>query len=127
MSQERPTGSIRAIHGPDCPLDPWPIPPDWVLEGVPRASGAVLWQSEDKRVLNGIWECTPGKFTWDYTWDETAYVFEGRLTITGEDGHTLSLGAGDLGFVESGTRLTWEIKETVRKAFHVRSDTPVEL
>ncbi len=127
MYQAAPGGGIHIMHGPDAALEPWPIPKNQVLAGSPQAAGAVLWQSDDKRLLNGIWECTPGEFTWDYTWDETAYFFEGRFTLTDEDGHSVSLGAGDLGFVKAGTRSTWRITETVRKAFHVRSDTPVEL
>jgi len=126
MNQAAP-GAICAMHGPDAALESWPIPQSQVLSGEPRAAGTVLWQSDDKRLLNGIWECTPGTFTWDYTWDETAYFFEGKFTITDEGGDTVSLGAGDLSFVRAGTRSTWVITETVRKAFHVRSDTPVEL
>lgn len=63
MSQATPGDGIRVIHGPDAALEPWPIPKDQVLAGSPEASGAVLWQSDDKRLLNGIWECTPGEFT----------------------------------------------------------------
>ena len=37
------------------------------------------------------------------------------------------LQGGDLFFVTAGTKATWEVSEYVRKAFHFRSDTPVEL
>lgn len=127
MAQSVTGGAIKTIHGPDAALDPWPILDEQVVSGRPRASGTVLWQSEDKRLLNGIWECTPGSFTWDYTWDETAYLFEGKLTITDQNGIRNELGVGDLIFMPSGTRSTWEITERVRKAYHIRSATPVEL
>ena len=127
MSQPAVSGSIRHINEPDAALDPWPIPEGWVQAGSPRASGAVLWQSDDKRIMSGVWQCTPGKFVWEYTWDETAHISRGRFTVTDQDGHTVSLGAGDLLFIEAGTRAVWEVAETVRKAFHVRSDTAIEL
>ena len=127
MTQAVTGGAIKAIHGPDAALDPWPISDEQVVSGSPRASGTVLWQSEDKRLLNGIWECTPGSFTWDYTWDETAYLFEGKLTITDQNGIRNELGVGDLIFMPTGTHSTWEITERVRKAYHIRSATPVEL
>ena len=127
MSTPTVSGSIRHVNEPGADLDPWPIPEEWVQEGNPQASGAVLWQSDDVRVMNGVWQCTPGKFTWDYTWDETASISQGRFTITDQDGRIVSLGAGDLLFVEAGTKAVWEVVETVRKAFHVRSDTPIEL
>lgn len=118
---------IRTVHSPSAALEPWPIAGDQIVAGHPQASGAFLWQSDDKRLSNGVWECTPGSFRWDYTWDETIYFREGRVTITDQDGKSVSVGAGDLIFVPAGTKSTWVITETVRKVFHLRSDTPVEL
>ena len=56
-----------SVRGPE--LDRWPIPDDQVVSGSPQASGRFLWQSDDKRLSNGLWRCTEGSFTWDYTWD----------------------------------------------------------
>ena len=97
------------------------------MEGAPQAHGRFLWQSEDRRLGNGLWCCTPGSFDWEYTWDETIYLIEGEVTISDQDGTSRTYRAGDLLFAPSGTSSRWKIAQTVRKAFHIRSDTPVEL
>ncbi len=125
MAETSVAGRIHKLHGPDASLDPWPIPEDQIRSGTPVARGTIMWQSEDKRLANGIWECSPGSFTWDYTWDETIFLLEGRIRITDETGSTTELGPGDLFFVPTGTKSTWEITEHVRKAYHFKSETPV--
>jgi hypothetical protein len=127
MARATVTGEIRKVHGPDASLDPWPIPENQILSGKPEANGSVLWQSEDKRLLNGIWECTPGSFTWDFTWNETIYLLEGNILLTDSDGNKTEVSPGDLIFVPAGTKVTWEISKHVRKAYHISSDAPVEL
>ena len=127
MTTTTPTNGIRTVKVADAALDAWPIPAEQILGGDPQASGVLLWQSDDKRLANGVWECTPGSFTWSYTWDETIFVREGAFTMTDQTGTTTSVGAGDLIFVPSGTQSTWNITETVRKVFHFRSAKPVDL
>jgi uncharacterized cupin superfamily protein len=126
MARATVTGGVRKVHGPDASLDPWPIPADQILSGNPEAKGSILWQSDDKRMLNGIWECAPGSFTWEYTWDETIYLLEGNILITDGEGNRTDVSAGDLIFVSAGTKATWEISKHVRKAYHISSETPVE-
>ena len=124
---ETASGRIPAVSAPTAALDPWPIPESQITGGSPQAAGRFLWQSEDKRLGNGVWTCAPGSFTWEYTWDETIYLLEGEVTIADQDGNSNTYRAGDLFFVPAGTRSTWEVTKAVRKVFHLRSDTPVEL
>ena len=118
---------IHKLHGPDASLDPWPLAREQIISGNPEARGTIMWQSDDKRLANGFWECSPGSFTWEYTWDETIYLIEGRIRITDETGSTTEVGPGDLFFVPAGTKSTWVITEHVRKAYHFKSETPVEI
>ena len=97
-----------------------------MTSGDPEARG-LFWQSDDKRLGNGVWSCTPGSFNWDYTWDETIYFREGEVTISDQDGNSNTYRGGDMVFVPTGTKAKWEVTKTVEKAFHIRSDTPVEL
>ena len=127
MQKEKVAGGILTVNAPGASLDPWPLPKEQIISGDPQASGRFLWQSEDKRLGNGVWECTPGSFTWDFTWDETLSLLEGEVTITDQDGRGNTYRAGDLIFVTTGTKSTWVITKTVRKVFHIRSETPVEL
>ena len=124
---ETASGRISSIKAPTALLDSWPIPEAQITGGEPQAAGKLLWQSEDKRLGNGVWTCTPGSFTWDYTWDETIYLLEGEVLIADQDGNSETYTAGHLFFVPAGTRARWKVIRAVRKVFHLRSDTPVEI
>ena len=101
-------------------LDPMPIPGEWILEGDPQASGAILWKSADGKQCNGIWECTPGVFNYVHT-DETGTVVAGRVTVTPEGGEPIEIAAGDVFFFPEGTKTRWQVHETVRKSFHLHA------
>ena len=124
---ETASGRISSVSAPTASLDPWPLLPAQITGGNPQAAGRFLWQSDDKRLGNGVWTCTPGSFTWDYSWDETIYLLEGETTIADQDGNSNTYRAGDLFFVPTGTKARWEVTRAVRKVFHLCSDTPVEL
>ena len=118
---------IPKISVADAKLDDWTLPQEAIKGGDPVAKGKFLWQSDDKRLGNGVWTCEPGSFTWDYTWDETIYFIEGEATITDQDGNSVTYRGGDMFYVPAGTRSTWKVTKSVRKVFHLRSDEPVEL
>jgi len=105
---------------PEANLDSWPIPADQVLEGDPQARGLLLWKSDDSKLANGIWECTPGRFTWVHA-DETLCVVEGSATITPEGGEPFEIRPGVVAFFPEGTKTEWRVTETLRKAFHLHS------
>ena len=60
----------------DTELSPWPLPAEWVEQGDPQAGGAVLSKSPDSRIIRGVWACTPGRFRWMFTYDETVIVVQ---------------------------------------------------
>lgn len=107
-------------------LDPWPIGKENILSGDAEAYGTVLWQSKDKLLCNGVWSCTAGKFNWEYTWNETFYLTQGKMTISVDNAESTEYNAGDLVFIPHGTSTTWTIIEPVRKVFHLESETPLE-
>ena len=107
-------------------LDPWPIDKTNILTGDAEAHGTVLWQSEDKLLCNGVWSCTTGKFNWEYTWNETFYLVQGKISISIDNAESKEYNSGDLVFVPTGTNTTWTIIEPVRKVFHLESETPLE-
>jgi uncharacterized cupin superfamily protein len=113
------TGALKAGVR-DAALDPWPIPAEQVLEGDPQASGLLLWKSDDSTLANGIWECTPGLFTWVHA-DETLCLVDGKVTVTPEGGEPLEIRPGDVVFFPEGMKTEWRVEETVRKAFHLHS------
>ncbi|MFH0823210.1 MAG: 16S rRNA (adenine(1518)-N(6)/adenine(1519)-N(6))-dimethyltransferase RsmA [Pseudomonadota bacterium] len=65
----------------------------------------------------GRWECEPSTFPWQYADDETAYVFEGRVTVKTDAGDSVDIGAGDLVTFPKGMKCTWTVHETIRKMY----------
>lgn len=66
-------------------LDPFPLKPEQIIEGDPQASAKLIWTSDDGTQASGIWECTPGTFSYEHA-NETAGVIQGKATITPEGG-----------------------------------------
>jgi uncharacterized cupin superfamily protein len=121
MSAPTTVTTALTVRVADAALDPWPLTAEQVLEGSPDARGALLWRSEDNRLANGVWECTPGRFTWSFVWDETATLHRGAATVTPRGGTPLELRAGDLVFFPRGLETEWLVTDTVRKSFHVHA------
>src|ERR1700738_3591180 len=100
----QPSASIQI---PKPPLESWPLPDDWILEGAPDARGAVLSRSDDSRLIRGVWECTPGRFTWQFSYDETLVVVAGRATVEVDTGERVELEPGSMAFFGRGHDATW--------------------
>jgi uncharacterized cupin superfamily protein len=111
--------STRIVKYPvvDAPVQPAPIPAEDIISGSPESTMAVLWQSEDNTLYNGVWHCTPGVFMLTHP-GETICLVEGSATITPEGGEPVTVRPGEVVFIPEGTRARWEVHETVRKAFH---------
>lgn len=121
------TLTARHVRASSEPLPPMPLAPESIREGTPQAFGRILLQSDDKRISSGLWECTPGRFTWDFTWDEFVHVHVGHVVVTTEDGRRIELRAGDFAAFPRGLKTEWQVLERVRKTFTVRTPEPLEL
>lgn len=77
--------------------------------------------SDANGVTSGIWECTPGAFTFpDRPNTESIVLLQGRVRLTDVDsGKVTELNAGDAAVLEKGSSVRWEILETARKYFVV--------
>jgi uncharacterized cupin superfamily protein len=117
--------TIPTVKIADAHLEPWPLPNEWIIQANPEASGLVLSKSVDSRIVRGVWGCTPGKFRWQFTYDETLVVTKGRATVKVDSGTEVSIGPGDMAFFERGQWSTWTIHEPFRKAFHADSPEPL--
>jgi uncharacterized cupin superfamily protein len=85
--------------------------------GDPQTSGLVL-HSGPPQV--GVWECTPGGWAIESRGDtESGIVLQGRARLTGADGQSRQITAGDVYVLPKGWSGRWEILEALRKVYVV--------
>jgi len=106
----------------DAPVEPAPIPAEDIISGEPESTMAILWRTDDGKLYNGVWHCTPGVFMLSSP-GETITLIEGDVTITPEGGEPVDVRAGEIAYIPEGTRAKWEVHETVRKGFHSYDST----
>jgi uncharacterized protein len=111
----------------DVELAPAPIPGHWILEGNPQAHSTRLAASADRTSTVMAWSCTPGRFTWHYTVDETVHIISGEVFVTDENGEVHRLGPGDMAFFPAGSVSTWQVTQPVRKLAFCRHSMPLLL
>jgi uncharacterized protein len=115
-----------SISRSDLPLQPAPIHPEWVHEGVPQARNLVISKSRDGAAVTLLWDCTAGSFTWRYDCDETIHVIEGEATLRDGAGER-RIAAGDVVFFPAGARVTWRVDRYIRKVAFFRNVLPAPL
>ena len=76
--------------------------------------------SDDESILAGVWECAPCREEIkSYPVNELMTVVSGSLTLTHPDGRSETFTAGDSFFIAKGSKLIWEITETLRKIYMI--------
>ena len=90
--------------------------------GDPMESVRQIWASSDESLECGVWECTPGSFSARRDgYDELCLILSGTVRVTQPSGASTILGAGDFLVTPAGWTGEWEVLETVRKVFVIRS------
>jgi uncharacterized cupin superfamily protein len=108
-------------------LQPMPIFAPHVIAGEPEARSVKLTESADGLVSTHVWDCTAGRFHWNFGVDEIVHILDGEVHVTDDDGQTIVLGVGDVGHFALNSHTVWDVPEYVRKlAFH-RAPKPVPL
>ncbi len=94
---------------------------DW---GEPKALGEPTCHLRGIQIIEnddgsegGIWECTPGRFVREIMQAELTTFLSGRAIFHPEVGEPVEISAGDVLYFPENTRGTWEVLETVRKAY----------
>ena len=106
-------------------LKPAPIAPKFILEGNPVARARRLSGSYDTTSSSMIWTCTPGKFQWNYSVDETLYILSGEVYVTDEKGEVHHMTAGDSVFFPAGSRSIWQVTQEITKIAFCRQSMPL--
>lgn len=92
--------------------------PERILAGDPVHT---TWNIEDRDGLYcGIWQSTPGKWRVSYSEWEYVFIHAGLSVLTGADGHSVTLRAGDRYIIRPGFEGTWECLETTIKDYVIR-------
>ena len=118
-----------AIHNPGSAVElaDSPLAEELILEGRPKPRIWISAQSPDKKVTQGVWDCTAGRFSWVFTWDEFVMILDGEVTITPENGDPFTLRAGDFCYFPSGLNTLWQVDRYIKKTFTLRTPEPLEL
>ncbi len=88
------------------------------LSGAPEQILVNAYTAEFGALLSGTWSSDVGKWTVDYRQrHEFCYLLEGHIVLTGEDGETITLKAGDAFVIPAGFKGTWEVIEPVTKHY----------
>jgi uncharacterized cupin superfamily protein len=93
-----------------------------VLAGNPKQSGRIDWGNIEGPMAVGIWECTPGKVRLINPFSELCTICQGRVTVIDGDGRQTTFGPGDSFFIAQGETSTWDVHETIQKAFFLYID-----
>ena len=62
-----------------------------------------------------VWECTKGRFEWQYGVNEMVHIISGEVFILDQSGDERRLGPGNTAFFPVGSRSTWRVTQDVRK------------
>lgn len=93
------------------------LAPEKLIAGNPRQTVWMEYRDPSGRFYVGTWESEVGKWSVSYTEEEYFQVLSGRSLITGEDGHSITVAAGESMVIPRGFRGTWEVLEPTRKTF----------
>ncbi len=105
--------TAEAVAG-DGPLD-WTEVPRPAGDEAPPGEEVVTYRSADGNFVTGFWRRVPEEGPMDLTYDEVAYIIEGQVEVTTDDGQVLVVGPGDLLQTPKGTKATWRALTPVRK------------
>lgn len=109
VSLDGPVPGPRETYG----LDPVPIPAAWILDGDPIARERSLARSSDSAASAHLWDCTSGRFQWEYAAEEIVHVLKG-CAIVEIAGVSKRLQPGDTHVFPAGSRFRWTVPDYVR-------------
>jgi uncharacterized cupin superfamily protein len=93
--------------------------PERVVKGNPANRSWNLYASPDGKFFSGVWESEPGAWRIHYTEHEFCHIIEGVSRLTGDDGTSLMVKAGDAFVIPAGFTGVWEVVERTRKHYAI--------
>lgn len=87
-----------------------------ISEQISQLAGRIICENKDGSEA-GIWECTPGTWTRQVMDAELSTFLKGKAIFHPEHGEPIHIEAGDTLYFDANSKGTWEVIETVRKAY----------
>jgi uncharacterized cupin superfamily protein len=111
------TPSTPVVHGPAALTDLEDWGPLAEATGPEMQTAGLIFWEDGNGNETGIWECSPGPSRWTLETHEFVQVLAGSMTVTPDGGDPVDLKAGDSVTFPKGWTGTWDITETLRKAY----------
>ena len=94
--------------------------PERLISGNPQFK---TWNFEEAEggIYAGIWEATPGKWRIEYDEWEFCHILSGISVISEDGGEARTVRAGDSFLLRPGFKGIWEVLETTRKEYVIRT------
>lgn len=103
----------------DVPAEPYHPAPERRVKGNPALCVWPHYSDATGQFAVGEWQGEVGAWRVQYTEEEFCQILEGVSTITSDDGHSLTVRAGDRFVIPAGFTGTWEVLERTRKTYVV--------
>jgi uncharacterized cupin superfamily protein len=109
-------GAIRVIRGDQHESLDWQEVPRPEGDDAPAGEETVAFRSADGKSVIGFWRRDPeeGPMVLD-AYHEIAFILEGQVEVTDDDGTVHRAGPGDLLITPKGTRATWHSLSPIKK------------
>jgi uncharacterized cupin superfamily protein len=99
----------------DVDLENTGVHPAALEETAPVTAIKALFSESGHRA--GVWECGPGKYRLERKTDEFCVILDGHWLLTGDDGDSYELKAGDTILLRKGWKGLSHILKTIRKVY----------
>jgi uncharacterized cupin superfamily protein len=93
------------------------LPEEKLIAGNPRHQVWNHYADASGKFFAGLWQSEVGKWRISYTEEEFCQILEGVSIITDNQGHAVTVSAGDNLVVPRGFVGTWEVVEPTRKIY----------
>ncbi|MFZ1388262.1 MAG: cupin domain-containing protein [Thiolinea sp.] len=98
-------------------LETYYLAAEKLLEGNPKQTLHIQYTDPAGEFFVGLWSSEVGKWKVQYTEEEFCCMLVGISVITDENGHSLTVQAGDEFVIPSGFIGTWEVIKPSTKRF----------
>lgn len=118
MSTER-SAKIRVIKPKDIVREEAMRYPE---ETDPPGQECTAAQSGDERFSCGLWQRDVQRRYFERPYHEIAYIIEGEVEITDDDGNLVKAGPGDILITPKGSKGFWKSMRPIKKFFAIYED-----